>query len=109
MLAIIAAAFPFAFALIRAFETGGRDLRYIWVALAASIGATVVVSTARAYRSGPIAALALAAAVLVISTLLAIVAAWLLGTVLGLGVFVVGSAFGLCFAVASLFHTLARA
>lgn len=39
MFAVIFAAVPFAFGLIRAFETGGCDVRYIWVAGAAFVGA----------------------------------------------------------------------
>jgi len=102
---ILFAAVPFAFALIRAFETGGRDLRYVWVALAALCGAAATILIARPYGGGPNAAVALSAGVFVIATLLAVCAALLLGTRLGPGILVVGSAFGFCFAVGCLLHS----
>ena len=105
---ILFAVVPFAFALIRAFETGGRDLRYVWVAIAALCGAVVTILIARPYGGGPNAAVALSAGVFVIATLLAVCAALLLGTRLGPGIVVVGSAFGFCFAVGCLLHSSRR-
>ena len=102
-----AAAVPFAFALVRAVTTG-RDVRYFWVALAALLGATVVIVAGRARASRPMAAVAPAAAVFVVATVLAVLAALLIGTTFGPGVVVVASAFGFCFAVAAALHVLAR-
>jgi peptidoglycan/LPS O-acetylase OafA/YrhL len=101
-LSIVCGALPFAFALIRAFRTGGQDLRYLWVALAASFGATGILVVARPYGSkGRSAAAALSAGVFASATVFAMVAAVLLGTMPGLGMLVVASAFGLCFAAFS--------
>ena len=107
VLSVFVAAVPFAFALVRAVRTG-YDLRYFWVALASLLGAMVTIAVARAHIGGPIALVALVAAVFVIATLLAVFAATLIGTTLGLGILVVGAAFGFCFAVAALLYVLAR-
>jgi peptidoglycan/LPS O-acetylase OafA/YrhL len=105
-LAIAAAAVPFAFASIRVAQTG-RDVRYFVVALAGLIGAlgTIVLGRARGRR--PMVA-AVAAGAFVVATLLACVAAVLIGTKLGPGLLVVAASFGLCFAAAVLLHLLAR-
>jgi hypothetical protein len=94
-LAILFAALPFGFALIRAVNTG-YDLRYLWVALASLLGATIVM---KLRRNGGRAGLVLASAAFFMSTLLAVVMALLLGTRLGPGIIVVASAFGFCSAV----------
>jgi len=105
-LSIFFAALPFAFALIRALQTGD-DVRYLWVALASLCGAIAVMIVTRRSGRAPSAAVAVSAGVLIIATLLAVVAALLLGTTLGLGLLVVGAAFGFCFAAGSLLHILA--
>jgi hypothetical protein len=92
VLSIALAALPFAFALIRAIETGGQDLRDIWVALAALGGATAVVAAAGLHRRRLNALAALFAAMFVSATLLALLAALSLGTILGARVLVVASA-----------------
>ena len=94
-LAILAAATPFAFALVRAVRTG-NDLRYLWVALGSLGGAAVTTAVAR--RLSPAL---VATSVFVTSTLFAVLTALLLGTKLGPGILVVASGFGVCFAVAS--------
>lgn len=106
-LSILFAAVPFAFALVRAVRTG-HDLRYFWVALASLLGAAATMAVAGAYNRRPNAPVALAAGVFVIATLLAVLAALLIGTALGPGILAVGSAFGFCFAVGGLLHMLAR-
>jgi hypothetical protein len=104
VLSMVAAGVRFAFALVRAVRTG-YDLRYIWVALASLLGAAATVRIGRAYGRGPAA---LAAGAFIAATLLAVLAALLIGTILGPGIVVVGSGFGLCFAVGALLHMLAR-
>ena len=107
VLSIVFAVFPFAFALIRAIETGGQDLRYLWVALAALGGATAVVAVAGPQGRRRNAVAALFATMFVSATLLALVAALLLGTIFGAGVLVVASAFGFCSAAGCQLHVLA--
>jgi len=106
-LSILVAAVPFAFALIRAARTG-NDLRYFWVALASLLGALATIAVGRAHANTPIAFVALSGGVFVIATLVAVLAAALMGTILGLGIIVVAAAFGFCFAVCALLHMLAR-
>jgi hypothetical protein len=107
VLSIVFAVLPFAFALIRAMGTGGQDLRYLWVALAALGGATAVVAAAALHRGRLNAVAALFAALFVSATLLALVAALLVGTIFGAGVLVVASAFGFCAAAGCQLHVLA--
>jgi hypothetical protein len=107
VLSSVFAVLPFAFAVIRAMGTGGQDLRYIWVALAALGGATAVVAAAGLHRRRLNAEAALFAAMFVTATLLALLAALLLGTIFGTGVAVVASAFGFCSAAGYQFHVLA--
>lgn len=105
-LSIVCAALPFAFGVIRAVETRGRDLRYILVALAALSGAAAVFAAARPHTRTRRMAAALFVAVFMGATLLAVVAAMLLGTILGPGILVVASAFGFCMAAASVLRNL---
>ena len=106
-LSIVMGAAPFGFALIRAIRTG-HDLRYVWVALVAFCGAAGIMVMARPYRGKPNTAFAVSAAVFMAATLLAVLAAVLLGTRLGPGILVVGSSFGFCFAVGCFLHMLAE-
>jgi hypothetical protein len=95
-LAILFAAAPFVFALIRAVSTG-YDVRYFWVALASCAGAIVVMIAVR--RRTARAGVTLAIASLFTSTLLALLMGLLIGTRLGLGIIVVAAAFGFCSAL----------
>lgn len=92
---------PFGFALMRAVETEGLDLRYLWVAFAAFMGAMVRMfmaarSTGRRMTRGT-----LAAGVFFMSALFAVVAAWALKTAVGPAMFIVSAAFGACFAAST--------
>ena len=98
---------PFAFGLIRALTTG-QDVRYLWVAAAGFVGAALVTVQARSRNGSTGPHIAAAAVAFVAATVLAVFAAMILGTRLGPGLLVVGAAFGLCFAVASLLHLQAR-
>jgi len=102
VLAIAAAAVPFAFALIRAVTTG-KDYRYFWLAIAGLAGTAATVTVGRTWSS-PV----LTAAVFVIATLLTVLAALAIGTRLGPGILVVAAGFGFCFAVSALLNVLAR-
>ena len=93
--AFLAAAIPFAFALVRAIRTG-NDLRYFWVGLGSLAGGIAAAAAARR-----LSAASLAASVFVAATLGAVLAALLLGTKLGLGILVVAAGFGFCYAVAA--------
>ena len=99
-LSIAFAAVPFVFALIRAVQTGS-DLRYLWVALASQLGATMVMVVGRASSRGLKVRAALSAGAFVVATLCAVLVAVLLGTRVGPGILVVASAFGLCAAAGS--------
>ena len=106
-LSILFAAVPFAFALIRLGQTG-YDVRYLWVALASLLGATMVMVVGKACSRGLTVRVALSAGAFVIATLFAVLAAVLLGTTVGPGILVVASACGICCAASCLLHVLAR-
>ena len=107
ILAMIAAAIPFAFGMIRAITTG-TDLRYLWVAMAAMCGGMLVHAGVRA-SGRAVGPAAVFGAVFLFSTVLAVVAAMLLGTRFGPGILVVAAGFAGCFAVASALSMSARA
>lgn len=106
VLAASIAALPFAFALIRVVQTG-TDTRYVWVALGAMVGGMIVTLVTRRFRR-PLHPVTLAAAVFVMSAIVALAVALVLGTRFGPGVLVVTGSFAGCFASASLASVLAR-
>jgi len=106
VMSIAAAALPFAFASIRAVQTGS-DFRYFWLAFAGLFGAAVTVGLGRGTNSGR-STLALAAAAFAVATLLSTLTAMLIGTRLGPGLLVVAGSFSWCFAAGALLHLLAR-
>jgi uncharacterized membrane protein YadS len=101
-LAVLAAAVPFGFGLIRLAQTGS-DARYLIVAATSLCGAAAVVVLRRASQgtrsSGSKASTV--AAVFLAATVMAVAGAMLLGTHLGPGILVVAASFGFCFAIAS--------
>jgi hypothetical protein len=106
-LSIIFGAVPFLFALIRAVRTG-HDVRYFWVAIGSLVGALATMAIGRANIRQRGAAVALSAGVFVMATVLAVLAAMLIGTKFGLGIVTVAAGFGVCLAVAGWLHTRAR-
>ena len=106
-LSILFAATPFAFGLIRAVSTG-YDVRYLWLALASSLGAAGVIAVGKSRGRKPIGTLALSALVLVIATVLAGLAAFLLGAKSVAAAGIVAFAFGFCWAASYAFYALSR-
>jgi peptidoglycan/LPS O-acetylase OafA/YrhL len=104
-LSILIGAVPFAFALVRAVRTGD-DLRYLWVALAALLGATIAMAIGKARRMRT--SLGLGLTVFVLATLLATAVALFLGTRFGPGVLLVGSGCGACLAASCVLYALAH-
>jgi heme A synthase len=104
-LAILFAAIPFAFGLIRAVSTG-YDVRYLWMALASLLGAVIGVRTAPNRKTTGV--LALSALVLVIATVLAGIAAFLLGAKSVAAAGIVALAFGFCWAASYALYALSR-
>jgi hypothetical protein len=104
-LSILFGAVPFAFAFVRAVRTA-YDLRYLWVALAALLGAKIAMVIRRAHRTRTMPGLGFTAFVL--ATLLATAMALLLGTQFGPGMLLVGSGCGGCLAVSCVFYALAH-
>jgi hypothetical protein len=105
LLSILFGAVPFAFALVRAVRTG-YDLRYLWVALGALLGATIAVAIRKAPGTRTLLGLGLTAFVL--ATLLATAVALFLGTQFGPGVLLVASGCGGCLAARCVLYALAH-
>ena len=96
-LSILFGAAPVVFALLRAIHTG-HDFRFLWMAFASFLGAAVVMAIAEARSPKPKGVLALSALILVVATLLAGLAAFLVGARSVAGAGAVAFAFGLCVA-----------
>jgi hypothetical protein len=107
VLSILFGTIPFAFGLIRAVSTG-YDLRYLWLAFASSLGAAGVIAVGKSRGRKPIGMLALSALVLVIATLLAGIAAFLLGAKSVAAAGIVAFAFGFCWAASYALYVLSR-
>jgi CHASE2 domain-containing sensor protein len=104
-LSILFAAIPFAFGLIRAVSTG-YDVRYLWMALASLLGAVIAGRTASTRK--PIGVLALSAPVLIVATVVAGLAAFLLGARSVAAAGIVALAFGFCWAASYALYALSR-
>jgi steroid 5-alpha reductase family enzyme len=107
LLSILVGAAPFAFGLIRAVQTGS-DLRYLWVAIAAFLGATVVMVVGKVRSRAPNVVLALFAAAWVIAALFAGSTAFLLASTSSAAVWIVAFAFGFCCAASHALNALSR-
>lgn len=106
-LSILFAATPFAFALLRAFRTG-NDFRFLWMAFASFLGAAAVVAAGKSRSRKPKGVLALSTLTLIIATLVAGLAAFLLGARSFAGAGIVAFAFGLCWAASYALNALSR-
>ena len=101
-LSFAAGGVPFAFASIRAIQTGW-DFRYFLIAAAGLLGAAAAAVIGRAYITGW-GAFAMAMAAFVAAALLSVLAAMTIGTRLGPGLLIVAASFAACFAAAVFFH-----
>ena len=106
-LSILFAATPFAFALLRAFRTG-YDFRFLWMAFASLLGTAAAMSVGKSRSGKPKGVLALSALTLIITTLFAGLAAFLVGARSFAGAGIVAFAFGLCWAASYALNALSR-
>ena len=105
-LAILAAAAPFVFGLIRV--VGARDFRMLWMAFTASLGAAAVRIAGKRWTQTPHAVRSLSVATLLISTLLAGSTAYLLGATAAFGIWAVAGVLGLCLTASCALAALSR-
>jgi len=106
LLTVLFAALPIGFATARAITTGW-DLRYLWVAIASSVGAVLVGVLWRG-REQSHGAIAFWLVALGVSTLCGALMAFALGTNIGLGMLIVTMGFGACFSTSLALPRLAR-
>jgi hypothetical protein len=107
ILSILLAAVPFAFALIRAFQTG-TDFRYLWLAIAALFSAALVMVLGKAREGRRNVVLALWAVAFFTSTLVTVFVGRLLEARSSTAIWVIAVAFGLFSSTGQLLYTLSR-
>jgi len=107
VLSILLGAIPFVFALIRAVQTG-TDFRYLWMAIAAFIGAALVMIIGKARDQTRNVVLRLSAIAFLTSTLVAALVGRLLGGRSIVGILIVCVAFGLFSAAGESLCALSR-
>jgi len=107
VLAAALALAPFGAALIRFTQTG-TDVRYFWVALAAFLGALMVMLIGRAGTQRQGVVLRLSAIAFLVSTLLAVLAARLLGASAAFGILAVAIVFALFTTAGQAMYALSR-
>ena len=107
LLSILFAAIPFAFAIVRALQTGS-DFRYVWVALGSFVGAAAVMAIGKARQRTPAGVLALAVVALIVASVLAGMVAFAVGASSLLAVAVVAVGFGGCHAASRGLYLLSR-
>ena len=107
VLAAALALAPFGAALIRFTQTG-TDVRYFWVALAAFLGALMVMLIGKARTRTKDVVLRLSAIAFLVSTLLAVLAARLLGASAAFGILAVAIVFALFTTAGQAMYALSR-
>ena len=98
LVSIVFAAIPFAFGLIRAVQTRS-DFRYLWMAIASSLAAVIVVAIGKARGRASGGILVLSAATFLVAALVAASVGYMFGARSAVGVGIVSAAFAFCFAV----------
>jgi hypothetical protein len=107
VLAAVLALAPFGAALIRFTQTG-TDVRYFWVALAAFLGALTVMLIGKARTRTKDVVLRLSGIAFLVSTLLAVLAARLLGASAAFGIWAVAIVFALFSTAGQALYSLSR-
>lgn len=107
VIAVALALAPFVAALIRFTQTG-TDVRYFWVALAAFLGALMVMLIGRAGTQRKNVVFRLAAIAFLVSTLLAVLAARLAGATSALGIWLVAIVYALFTTAGQVLYSLSR-
>jgi peptidoglycan/LPS O-acetylase OafA/YrhL len=107
VLGVALALAPFVAALIRFVQTG-KDLRYFWIALAAFLGALIVLLIGNAATQRKNVVRRLAAIAFIVSTLLAVLAARLLGATAAFGIWAVAIVMALFTTAGQVLYSLSR-
>ncbi len=104
---VLFASAPVAFGVIRAIRSG-HDLRYLWLALAALLGAAVVMAVGKARTQELNVVLILTVGAWVVATLLAVLTVRLLGVTMAPVGWLVAFVFGGCCAISRALDALSR-
>lgn len=104
---ILLIAAPFAFALLRALQTG-TDWRYLWVAIAAFVGSSVVIAIGRSQSKTSTVTVGIAAIALIAATLTAVLGAKFLAHTQSVATWIVAFAFAFCFSVGTVLYLVSK-
>jgi hypothetical protein len=107
LLSILFAAAPLAFGVIRAVRSG-NDVRYLWLAIAALLGAAVVMAVGKARSQELNVVLMLTVVAWIVATLLAVLTVRLLGVTMAPIGWVVAFVFGGCCAISRALDAFSR-
>ena len=104
---IMLTALPFAFGLLRAWQTG-TDLRYLWVALSAFVGSSVVISIGKSRSKTSTVTVGVAVVALLVATIAAVLGAKFLANTQSAAAWIVAFFFGFCTTVGTVLYFVSR-
>lgn len=106
-LGIALVAVPFGFGLLRGSQTG-TDWRYLWVALSAFVGSSVVIAIGRSQSKASTVTVGIAIIALLIATLAAVAGAKLLAHTQSVAVWIVAFFFAFCTTVGTVLYFVSK-
>ena len=104
---ILLIAAPFAFGLLRALTTG-TDWRYLWVAIAAFVGSSVVIAIGRSQSKTSTVTVGIGAIALIVATLTAVLGAKFLANTQSVATWIVAFAFAFCTTIGTVLYFVSK-
>lgn len=104
---ILLIAAPFAFGFLRAMTTG-TDWRYLWVAIAAFVGSSVVIGIGKSRSKTSSVTVGIAAIALIVATLTAVLGAKFMAHTQSVATWIVAFAFAFCSAVGTVLYFVSK-
>jgi hypothetical protein len=104
---ILLIAAPFAFGLLRALQTG-TDWRYLWAAIAALGGSSVVIAIGKSQSKTSTVTVGIAATALIAATLTAVLGARFLAHTQSVATWLVAFAFAFCSSVGTVLYFVSK-
>lgn len=98
---------PFGFGLLRGMQTG-TDWRYLWVAIAAFVGSSVVIAMGRSQSKSSIVTVGIAVMALLVATIAAVLGAKFLANTQSAATWIVAFAFAFCTTVGTVLYFVSK-
>jgi hypothetical protein len=98
---------PFGFGLLRAQQTG-TDWRYLWVAIAAFVGSSIVIALGVSRSRTSTVTVGIGAVALIVATLTAVLGAKFLANTQSVATWIVAFAFAFCATVGTVLYFVSR-